>query len=964
MTFQACFNLQNAPHTMIRLLRTLSSIMLGAFLLINTALGAAKPNIVLIVSDDAGYADFGFMSQLTGQPTEFKTPRLDQLAQEGVLFSNAYVSGPACSPSRAGMLTGRYQQRFGVDYNYGEGSNPLNGTPGSEVMISEALKQQGYATGLIGKWHQGIDVSQRPLSQGFDRFYGMFEGGRPYFNSATGGLVREGSTAVQWHLQPSFNNVAPDPVLGRFLTDAFGDESSRFIAENANQANPFFLYTAFNGPHSPYTQAKQSDLDQFASTSLTGLRKNVAALTYGDDRNIGTILDRLEDPNGDGNTSDSVADNTIVIFVNDNGAPPPEDPQAMGQVVHSNGPLLGHKSGAFEGGVRIPMIIRAPGVDPAIVNEMVSTLDFFPTLVKAAGGVPSANLDGVDLMPLLSGDQVGPVHDKLVFRMGNNGWSIRKGDWKLARGTNNKLVELYHLNPDGSGETVPLNASNPAKVWELTVDYVDWEAQMGKGSQTTIRVLNQFDEFRFRSNLAATANWRDSGAWLNNQTPGANVTMTQEDSYANAVVAFTPRDDVSFTSTNNISRMSGLSYSVLAGGAVAPAGFSEFMLNELRFDGQFAGASNLNGTINGYPLMFVKKLDGTGAKISLNSTAVGAPKFTFNVNTDVVLHANLEITGNSTQGLNIGGQIRDFNGARSLTKTGTSTVVLSGNNTYAGSTIVNGGVLRIEGASAALANTQSVQIGAQGKVSLISGSIRTPVVQVSAGGAFDFDGGVLETAQFQGNLSNFGGTVKPGLGVGALDVTGSFMQTGTSKLSIEIGGLSAGSQYDQLRAANVALGGVLEVTLANLGGGLFAPGVGNIFEVVKSNGTLTGSFSSVLVPTLSAGKKWAIGYQSKSVLLQVVTNLGADFDHNGIVNGADLSVWKTAMGATAAGDADLDGDTDGNDFLVWQRQLGFQLVAAAANQNVAGVPEPNSFLLAASAALVLIKRRRSAKKVA
>ena len=949
---------------MTRSLQTLCSAALGVCLLTANALAAAKPNIVLIVSDDAGYADFGFMSQLTGQPTEFKTPRLDQLAQEGVLFSNAYVSGPACSPSRAGMLTGRYQQRYGVDYNYGEGNNPLNGTPSSEVMISEALKQQGYNTGLIGKWHQGIDVSQRPLSQGFDRFYGMFEGGRPYFNSATGGLVREGSTPVQWHLQPSFNNVAPDPVLGRFLTDAFGDESSRFISENANKENPFFLYTAFNGPHSPYTQAKQSDLDQFASSSLTGLRKNVAALTYGDDRNIGAILDRLEDPNGDGSTSDSVADNTIVIFVNDNGAPPPEDPQAMGQVVHSNAPLLGYKSGAFEGGIRIPMIVRAPGVDPAIVDEMVSTLDFFPTIVKAAGGVPGANLDGTDLMPLLTGEQTGPIHDKLVWRMGVNGWSIRKGDWKLARGTTNKLVELYHLNPDGSGETVPLNASNPAKVWELTVDYVDWEAQMGKGSQTTIRVLNQFDEFRFRSNLGAAANWRDAGAWLNNQTPGANVSMGQEDSYANAVVVFTPRDDVSFTSTNNISRMSGLSYSVLAGGAVAPAGFSEFMLNELRFDGQFAGASNLNGTINGYPLMFVKKLDGTGAKISLNSTAAGSSKFTFNVNTDIVLHANLEITGNSSQGLTIGGQIRDFNGARSLTKTGVSTVVLSGNNTFAGSTIVNGGVVRIEGANAALANTQQIQIGAQGKVTLASGSIKTPLIQVNAGGAFDFDGGVLETAQFQGNLSNFGGVLKSGLGVGALDVAGSFLQTGVGKLAIDIGGVNPGSQYDQLRAGNVSLGGVLEVSLANLGNGLFAPAIGNVFEVVKSSGTLTGSFSSVLVPALTAGKKWAIGYQSKSVMLQVVSSLGADFDHNGIVDGGDLTVWKSAIGSTTAGDADLDGDTDANDFLIWQRQLGFRLVTASAASALAGVPEPNSFLLAAGAALALAAKRRGMRTAA
>jgi autotransporter-associated beta strand protein len=923
---------------------------------------AAKPNIVLIVSDDAGYADFGFMSQLTGQATEFKTPRLDQLAAEGMLFSSAYVSGPACSPSRAGLLTGKYQQRFGVDYNYGGDNSPLNGTPANEVMISESLKQLGYATGLVGKWHQGVNSAQQPLNRGFDRFYGIFEGGRPYFNSTTGGQVREGATAVQWHLQPSFNNVAPDPVLGRFLTDAFGDEASRFIAQNANQEKPFFLYTAFNGPHSPYTQAKQSDIDEFASTSLTGLRKNVAALTYGDDRNIGAILDRLDDPNGDGDQSDSIADNTIVIFVNDNGGPPPDDPQAQGQVVHSNGTLRGYKSQSFEGGIRVPMIIRAPGVAPAVVNEMVSTLDLFPTLIKAAGGQAASYLDGTDIMPLLQGNHVGPVHDKLIWRMGNNGWAIRKGDWKLARGTTENLIELYHLNPDGTGETVPLNNANPAKVWELTVDYVNWEAQMAKGSQTTIRTLNRFDEFRFRSNLSATAKWRDAGAWLNNQSPGANVSMLQEDSYANAVVVFTPRNDVSFTSTNNISRMSGLAYAKLAAGAVAPSGFSEFMLNELRFDGDFAGASNLSGTVNGYPLMFVKRLDGTGAKISLNSTSSGTSKFTFNLNTDIVLHANLEISGNGSQGLAIGGQIRDFNEARSLTKTGTSTVVLSGNNTYAGSTIVNGGVLKIEGANAALANTNALKVGPQGTVSLLSGSVRTPLVQVEGGGAFDFNGGVLETAQFKGNLVNFGGVLKPGIGVGGMNILGSFKQTGTGKLAIEIGGRNSGTQYDQLQATSVELGGILDVALINAGSGMFEPGVGDAFQIIKSSGTLTGAFSSVLVPALTNGKKWAIGYHASSVVLQVVTTLGADFDHNGVVNYSDLSFWNSGYGSSNVGDADLDGDTDGSDFLIWQRQFGLQLLTSANGQNVAAVPEPSSLLLAGAALISLAAKRRVAQR--
>jgi arylsulfatase A-like enzyme len=196
------------------------------------------------------------------------------------------------------------------------------------------------------------------------------------------------------------------------VTDAFGDEATKFVADHANQADPFFLYVSFTGPHSPYPQAKEQDLAEFDSTSLSGFRKNAAALTYAVDRNVGHILDRVSDPDGNGDTSDSIADNTIILFLNDNGAPSPIDPQAGGQVVHDNSPLRGFKNNGWEGAVRVPMMIRAPGVDPGVYDEMVSALDFLPTFVQAAGGTPDANLDGVDLMPYLEGTQTGPVHDK------------------------------------------------------------------------------------------------------------------------------------------------------------------------------------------------------------------------------------------------------------------------------------------------------------------------------------------------------------------------------------------------------------------------------------------------------------------------------------------------------------------------------------------------------------------------
>jgi autotransporter-associated beta strand protein len=920
-----------------------------------------KPNIILLVADDAGYADFGFQNQFTGATTQFKTPNLDALAGQSRVMSNGYVAAAVCSVSRAGFLTGRNPQRFGFEYNVTTDGSVNDGMPTSEVMMMEALKEAGYKTGAFGKWHIGSSIDRQPQNQGVDEFFGVLAGGRPYF--ATGGVpVLRNGAPVQWQNETSFNNIAPDPVLGRHFTDALGDEASKFVATNANQANPFFMYVPFTAPHSPYDLAKEQDIAQFAGTTMTEIQKKVAASQLAMDRAVGNIMARVNDPNGDGSTSDSIANNTIIAFISDNGGEQPYS-ASNNETVHNNSPLFRWKGTQWEGGIRVPMIVKMPGGTPGVFNQPVSSLDFMPTFLAAAGVTRPDNLDGEDLAPFLDGTQTGAVHDALYWRQGpSGGWAMRQGDWKLVHGSETAGFPLYKLNANGSGEapgSTNYATSQPAIYRSMINQFVDWEATLDKPRWTTSRALNRFDAFRFRQDAPTTANWRDS-VWVQDDAPSMQAVMNREDSYANAVLVFQPRNDADYAANNNISRAVGLYYGHIDSGGKNPDGLAEYMLNELRFDGQFGGAANRSGTLTGFPLMFVKSLAGAGARMRLDNSSTVANKFAFNVNMDVVLHDPLEITGNSDQTFAINGQIRDFDEPMSLTKSGTSVITLGGNNTYAGATIVNGGTLRIDGANAALANTSHVQIGAQGTVALASGRVHSVLMQINSGGAFQFTGGILETAQVVGDLANNGGSFRPGLSLAQTTITGDFTQTAGTTV-IELGGNTPGTQFDQVFAGDdVSLGGALQVSLVNLGGGTFSPALGSAFEIIRAGDALAGTFGSVSVPALTAGRKWAIQYSGKNVSLQVVAGLSADFDQNNVVNAADLNVWRTSLGASAQGDADLDGDTDASDFIAWQRQVGSQLLTGVATAAAGAIPEPNSALLFTAAALALGGLRRKA----
>lgn len=395
----------------------------------------SKPNLIVIMVDDLGYADVGFNGC-----KDIPTPNIDRIANEGIRFDEGYVSFPVCGPSRAGFLTGRYQDRFGFTTNPSiDPNNPIAGLPIEEETMAQVLKKANYNNAIIGKWHMGTNAVFHPLERGFDYFYGFLSGGHHYFpEKLTLNNLSEVKKKWQWYSTKIIENRAPVEIK-EYLTDALSNAAVNFIDKQIKDNQQFMLYLAYNAPHTPL-QADEKYLSRFPNIK-DKKRKTYAAMVSSVDDGVGRVLDALEKKGLD--------EDTIIVFLSDNGG--------ARNNASDNGPLRGLKGDLFEGGVRVPFAIRWKGVIPEgnSYKNPVSSLDIMATIVAQTNVKinPERPLDGVDLIPFLTGKNNGAPHDYLFWRKWDqNAMAIRHGNYKLVanKKQDQETTKLFDLSIDVS----------------------------------------------------------------------------------------------------------------------------------------------------------------------------------------------------------------------------------------------------------------------------------------------------------------------------------------------------------------------------------------------------------------------------------------------------------------------------------------------------------------------------------
>ena len=405
-----------------------------------------RPNILVIVSDDQGYADAGFQGS-----KQAVTPHLDALAKSGVRCTNGYVTFPVCSPSRAGLLTGRYQARFGHENNpVYDPLDDMEGLPLTEKLLPQFFQEAGYRTAWIGKWHLGAAPVFVPWKRGFDESFGFIGGGHRFIGWQPNN---------RQYTLPLIRNGEGIPEVPPHLTTALGDEAAGFIRRN--KENPWMLYLPFNAPHTPHEPTAER-LEKFAHIQNPERRKYLAQISLMDDA-IGAVTSAL--------SASGQRERTLIFFFSDNGGP---------AGAPDNAPLRGTKGTLFEGGVRVPFLISWPaklraGID---FDPPVSSVDILATTLAAASiAMPTdRKYDGVNLIPHLLGDVKTPPHERLLWRTGKPSSAIREGTWKLIR-IGETTPELYDLASDIS-ESKNIAADHPEITARLTATLEAWHQEL------------------------------------------------------------------------------------------------------------------------------------------------------------------------------------------------------------------------------------------------------------------------------------------------------------------------------------------------------------------------------------------------------------------------------------------------------------------------------------------------------
>jgi arylsulfatase A len=423
-----------------------------------------RPNVVFILADDLGYGDLGCMGC-----RDIATPNIDRIAKEGVIMTDFYSNAPVCTPTRAGFMLGRWQQRVGIEFAFGYQVEQMKkvkgewvpepdmhglGLPLGEVTVADRMREAGYVTGVFGKWHLGFKDEYNPLKRGFDEFFGELLGHVDYYRHR----YYDGTVGIR-------DGLKEVDLEGRYFTDLVNERAAAFVKKHAGGEKPFFLYVPHLAVHAPFQAPDAPETPMVTKESmLKGSRAIYKAMLERVDAGVGMILKELEVA--------GVADKTLVVFSSDNG----------GERWASNAPLFHHKATLWEGGIRVPCLMRWPGKIAVGGRSSVPgiTMDLSATFLTAAGGeMPKDKpFDGVDLMPLVAGQRAVEERD-FCWRMQRSNRTmkaIRRGKWKYVN-DGNTMDLLFDLESD-EGERTNLNFTHPEVVMDLKKRLADWEAEM------------------------------------------------------------------------------------------------------------------------------------------------------------------------------------------------------------------------------------------------------------------------------------------------------------------------------------------------------------------------------------------------------------------------------------------------------------------------------------------------------
>ncbi len=438
----------------------LLALLLSSFVLLNSSF-SAPPNIIFVLADDFGYGDLGCMGG-----KDIATPNIDRLAVEGVKFTDFYANAPVCTPTRVGFMTGRWQQRCGLEFAFGyqveqfrrvkgewvpEKDIHAFGLPLNEITIADRLKSVGYATGAFGKWHLGFKDEYNPTKRGFDEYFGELLGHADYYKHA----YFDGTYALRDGLEPVKREG--------YFTDLIHERAVKFITAHAKQ--PFFLYVPHLAVHAPFQAPDKPDTPMVTKESMHhGSRAIYKAMVERIDHGVGLMLAELE--------KQGIADNTLVVFSSDNG----------GERYSRNAPLFHHKATVWEGGIRVPCLMRWPAKLPKgkVTSQMGITMDLHATFLAAAGVTSPAPkpLDGIDLVPLLTGE-AKPIDRTFYWRIDRTNRkqrAIRQGQWKYIN-DGNTMDLLFDLSAD-IGERTNLGYQHPEILEDLKSKLKAWEAEI------------------------------------------------------------------------------------------------------------------------------------------------------------------------------------------------------------------------------------------------------------------------------------------------------------------------------------------------------------------------------------------------------------------------------------------------------------------------------------------------------